>query len=260
MVKRDLTKLYQLWFGIGMLGYSLVATAIVNVDNLHFQDAKEPLTGSVSLSGASISGNTEQSNVSLDAQVQWNQPEHINLLVLGYDYGKINQQRNVNNAFMHLRHVRHHTDFLDSEFYMQAEENEFTRLNYRGLYGGGVRLTLGDTPLHVTFLGMGGFREIERIEQRTGYADVEVQKTGRWNIYLMSRVKTDRLRFTNTIYWQPAMGETADWRGLFVSMLKVKATDSLSMRLSLEIAHDNLPPAGVEETDNRVRSGIEYAF
>lgn len=244
----------------GLLLYCHTVSAIVNVDELHFQKARKPLSGSVGLAGATFSGNTDKSNIALNGQVQWNQAKQINLLVLGYEYGKNGGERNVNNSFFHARHVRHYSDSFDYEIYAQLEENEFTRLTYRGLSGAGLRIPFGISNHHIAFLGTGGFREVERIADRAGYADEPVRQTGRWNFYLMSRYKGERLRFTNTLYWQPRMAYFPDRRALFVSILKVKATESTSMRFSVEVAHDSLPPLGVEPTDTRFRTGLEYEF
>lgn len=246
--------------GIVGLIFSYSALAIVNVDNLHFQNTKAELSGAISLTGSATSGNTDKSNVTFSGQVQWNRPEHINLLVLGYSYGENKDERNVNNAYLHARHVRHYSDTLDYEFYTQVAENEFLRLSYRGLYGGGLRFMLGNSDKHLAFMGLGGFHEKERLASQVGTTDDLEQETGRWNIYFMSRYKGERIRFTNTLYWQPGMSDSADRRALFVSILKVKATESISMRISLEIAHDGQPPQEVEETDRRLRTGLEYEF
>lgn len=250
----------QLFLWGFLVCYSNGVTAIVNVDNLHFQGKKKPVSGSVSLAGASFSGNSEKSNIDFNGQVQWNRENYISLLVLGYEYGKSNGKRNENKTYMHLRHVRHHSESFDYEIYTQVEENEFTRLTYRGLLGGGLRFLLTNSQRHVTFFGAGGFREVERIANHIGYSDEQIQQTGRWNFYLMSRFKNENLRFTNTLYWQPRMAHFPDRRALFVSILRIKATDSISMRLSIEASHDSLPPPGVEQTDRRIRTGLEYEF
>ncbi|MDH5407968.1 MAG: DUF481 domain-containing protein [Gammaproteobacteria bacterium] len=238
-----------------------MAQAIVNMDDLHFKGKKEPFSGSVSLAASSVSGNTDQSSVNLSTQVQWNREEYINLIVLGYAYGKSNGERNVKNSFIHTRHVHQLSESLDYELYAQLEENEFTRLNYRGLYGAGLRIPFWGSKSHIAFLGLGGFHEVEKIsDSGGGSSDGEIHQTERWNFYLMSRYKGDTVKFSNTLYWQPRMGDFPDRRGLFVSLLKVKANKDLYMTLKFEVAHDSLPPAGVEETDKRVKTGFEYEF
>lgn len=243
-----------------LLGFSNLAQAIVNMDELHFKGQKEPFSGSVSLSASGVSGNTEQSSINFSTQVQWNREEYINLIVLGHAYGKSNGERNVNNSFIHTRHVHQISESLDYELYAQLEENEFTRLSYRGLYGAGLRLPFWGTDSHIAYLGLGGFHEVEKISGSGGSSDSEINRTERWNFYFMSRYKGESVKFSNTLYWQPRMTEFPDRRALFVSLLKVKANKDLYLTLKFEVAHDSLPPAGVEETDTRVKTGFEYEF
>jgi len=241
--------------------YMSQAKAIVNMDDLHFKQQQEGLSGSVNFQASSSSGNTQSSNVSFANQLQWNSQSHINLLVLGYEYGKTNETRTLNKSFIHGRHVRHFSEHLDYEFYAQAEENEFTRLTYRGLLGAGFRIPFADSDNHVAYLGLGGFREVEKIDPANGSAQEEIKHTGRWNIYLMSRYKlADRISFSNTLYWQPRMADSTDRRALFVSILSIKTTRQFSVQFSYESAYDSQPPDGVEKKDARLTTGISYKF
>ena len=241
--------------------YMSQVCAIVNMDDLHFKSHHDGMSGSIYFQASSSSGNTRSGDVSFNNQLQWNSQAYINLLVLGYEYGETNDTRNLNKSFIHGRHVRHFSDNLDYEFYAQAEENEFTRLKYRGLLGAGLRLPFADTDNHLAYLGVGAFREVERITPQTGSSQEEIERTGRWNIYLMSRYKlADRIRFSNTLYWQPRMTDSGDRRALFVSVLEFKTTRQFSVQFSLESAYDSQPPIGVEKTDTRLKTGITYSF
>jgi len=235
--------------------------AIVNMDDLHFKQHRQGLSGSVNFQASSSSGNTDSSNVSFANQLQWNSQKHINLLVLGYEYGETNDERTLNKSFVHGRHVRNISDNLDYEFFAQLEENEFTRLTYRGLFGTGLRVPFADSDNHIAYLGLGGFREVEKIEPLQGTAQAEISRTGRWNIYLMSRYKLDdRISFSNTVYWQPRMADSADRRALFVSILSLKTTRQFSFQFSYESVYDSQPPIGVEKKDAKIKTGIVYSF
>lgn len=235
--------------------------AIVNMDDLHFKQHQEGLSGSVNFQANSNSGNTDSSNVSLANQLQWNNQRHINLLVLGYEYGKTDEKHTLNKSFIHGRHVHYFSEYLDYEFYSQAETNEFTRLTYRGLFGAGLRMPFADTDNHVAYLGLGGFREVEKIDSAAGASQEEIKRTGRWNFYLMSRYKlADRIKFSNTLYWQPRMADSGDRRALFVSVLSIKTTRQFSVQFSYESAYDSQPPNGVEKRDTGLKTGIVYSF
>ena len=235
--------------------------AIVNMDNVHFKQQQEGVSGSIEFQASSSSGNTRSSNVSFDNQIQWNSQQHINLVVLGYEYGETDDTRNLNKSFIHARHVYHYAEPMDLEFFAQAEENEFTRLKYRGLLGGGIRLPFAEYENHSAYLGLGGFREVEKTESNSTDTAEMVNRTGRWNIYLMSRYRLgDRIKFSNTLYWQPRMADSADRRALFISRLTIMTTRQFSMQFSFESVYDSLPPVGVEKKDSRLKTGFSYSF
>lgn len=239
---------------------SNVTHAIVNMDNLHFKQHEDKFSGSIKFQASTSSGNSESNNVSFSNQLQWNTPTHINLLVMGYEYGETNRERSRNNSFIHYRHVRKFSESLDYEFYTQLEENEFTRLTYRGLFGTGLRLSIADSDSHSAYLGIGGFREVEKIDSQNDKQE-SVTRTGRWNIYLMSRYKlAEQIKFSNTLYWQPRMADSSDRRALFISLLSIKTTRKFSVQFSFESAYDSEPPTSVEKKDSRIKSGIVYSF
>lgn len=241
--------------------YTCPAAAIVNMDDLHFKQHEEGLSGSINLQASSSSGNTKSSNMSFSNQLQWNQKDYINLLVLGYEYGETNDTRSQNKSFIHGRHVRHYSENLDYEFYSQAEKNEFTRLTYRALLGAGLRIPFADSDNHNAYLGIGGFREEEKIAPDNGNEQEETTRRGRWNFYIMSRYKlADRIKFSNTLYWQPRVTEAADRRALFISTLAIKTTRQFSVQFSFESAYDSQPPSGVEKKDTTFKTGIVYSF
>ncbi len=241
--------------------YSCQTYAIVNMDTVHFKQHQDGMSGSVNLQASSSSGNTNSSNVSFNSQLQWNSGNHINLLVLGYEYGETDDTRNLNKSFIHGRHVWHYAESVDFEFYAQAEENEFTRLTYRGLLGTGLRIPFADSENHTAYLGLGGFREVEKIAPRDGSNEEQINRTGRWNIYLMSRLTlADRVKFSNTLYWQPRMADSDDRRALFVSILDIKTTRQFSVQFTFESAYDSQPPDGVEKQDTSLKTGIAYSF
>jgi len=238
-----------------------LAWAIVNMDDLYFRQHEQGLSGAVNLNASQRSGNTESSNIALNSQLQWNQEHHINLLVFGLDYGESNDQRNLKKSFIHLRHVRHFSDNLDYEFFGQLEENEFTRLSYRWLLGTGIKLPFAAGDRHIAYFGFGGFHEVEKITPLADSSEDEISRTGRWNMYLLSRYKANsRVKFSNTLYFQPRMADTADQRVLLISLLSVKATDTISMQFSIEVSRDSQPPIGVKSTDSAIHTGFEFAF
>ena len=70
----------------------------------------------------------------------------------------------------------------------------------------------------------------------------------------------DRVSLHNTVYYQPAWKDTADYRLLESAGMAVTLTGQLQLRLSLDIEKDSRPPAGVKATDISYRTGLEYRF
>lgn len=236
--------------------------AIVNMDGLHFgADQRLGLSGDVELRFRGTSGNTDTTATSLETQVNWVKEHFINLVLLGYKYGKANGVQNVDNAFAHYRHVHNINQSLDWEVFAQLEQNQFTRLSYRGLLGGGLRFSVWQTSAHSGFLGAGAFYSEEKIEYRVGLTDDGTYTQTRGNFYLLSRYKASpTINWSNAIYYQPRLNEVSDFRALLQSKLDFKINDSLSLRVALDIAHDSRPSQSIEKTDTSYTTGLKWSF
>jgi putative salt-induced outer membrane protein YdiY len=237
------------------------AQAIVNMDNLHFRSFQTGFSGAADLMLSGSSGNTENSLISLNSQMQWNTDTAINLLLIGSDYGKSSGERNVNKHFIHGRHIRRWLENIDYEFFAQVEKNEFTRLSRRSLLGAGYRFSFANGQATRVILGAGAFHSVEDIEPRTGLTDDATEKLTRGNFYLLSRHNINKqLKLSNVLYYQPDLSNTADYRLLYEGDISVKINESLDMKVSLDITHDSMPPQTIEETDASLKVGLQVNF
>ena len=255
-------QLYLLAAAFILLFTATNSMAIVNMDGLHFgADQKLGLSGDVELRYRGTSGNTDTTATSLETQINWVEERFINLLLLGYKYGKANGIQNVDNAFVHYRHVHNINKTLDWEVFSQLEQNQFTRLSYRGLLGGGLRLNVLETSSHSGFLGVGAFYSKEKIEYRAGLTDDGTYTQNRGNFYFLSRYKaTPTIKWHNAIYYQPRLNEVSDFRALLQSKLDFKINDSLNFRVVLDVAHDSEPSQSIKETDTSYSTGLKWSF
>lgn len=249
-------------FGFILSSISTSSQAIVNMDGLHFGlDQKLGLSGDVELRFRGTAGNTDTTATSLETQVNWIAERYINLLLLGYKYGKANGIQNVDNAFAHYRHVHNINKTLDWEAFTQLEQNQFTRLSYRGLLGGGLRFSIWKTSSHSGFFGAGAFVSKEKIEYRPGLTDDGTYTQSRGNFYFLSRYKaTQTINWSNALYYQPRFNEFSDYRALIQSKLDFKINDSLNFRVALDIAHDSEPSQSIEKTDTSYTTGLKWSF
>lgn len=244
------------------LGWGTVAHAIVNIEALQTGAPPQGYSGAVDVSADGQSGNSDKLGVNAGARLQWHGGAVTNFVILRYTYGESFGVQDTNKLFSHARHIRQVTDLTAYEGFIQAERNTFARLSFRGLIGGGARFTLAETPnIKKVHLGLGGFFSRETLEKRAGLTDAGSNNTWRINTYLNYVQQLNHsVRVLSTTYYQPAVDDFGDYRLLEDAALSVKMTDSLSLKVSLNLAHDSQPPQDVKKTDTTYSTGIEYSF
>lgn len=195
--------------------------------------------------------------------MQWHREAATDSIVLNYDRGETSGVTDTDKAFLHARHIGHITDRRAWEVFGQIEQNEFTRLSYRSLIGGGLRwIVLKDASERTSVtVGAGAFYSRERLEPLVGTTDAGVETLGRARFYVTAKHHiNDNVRIASTTYYQPALQDVDDFHALEELALRIKLIDRLDLKLSLDVTHDSRPPQLVEKTDVSYRTGIEYAF
>ena len=140
------------------------------------------------------------------------------------------------------------------------EKNEFTRLSRRSLLGAGLRFNFSSGNSKI-ILGAGAFRSREDIEAREGLTDEGIEELTRGNFYILSRHPINKaVRLSQTLYYQPDTSNWSDYRILFEGDIVVKLNEMLDMKVSLDVAHDSLPPQSIEETDTSLKVGVQFDF
>ena len=250
-----MTKIIKVLFFSALI-FSSQAFAIVNVESMRVQKKADGFSGELELESDLLSGNTDSKHVSLGNRLQWDYGEKTNFIITSYSYGESGGVRDANNSFIHLRHVVHLSDQWAWEGFGQMEQNEFTRLAYRALIGGGVRRTLRQNDdKSGMYLGLGGFYSTERLDDNTTTSLV------RANIYfVIKHALNDTNRLMSTTYYHPAISNPDDFRVLEQLAYEVAINKKLNLQLSVNIAHDSQPPSGVRATDTSFHTRIKYNF
>ncbi len=239
----------------------LLANAIVNVEAVQTGAPRRGWTGNVAASLGGTAGNSNTFRARVDTRLQYHRRRHTDFVVLSYDYGKSRGRTNNNRRFLHLRHRLRLTTAWAVEAFGQAEQNEFARLSFRGLAGGGLRRTLAQSPLVAAHLGLGAMFERELLKQAVDTSDALRQSRGRINSYLNIRAHLNaHTLFSGTAFFQPALTDPGDFRLLAEAELHVRMTAGIHLRLDLEVQHDNRPPQRVKKTDVIYTTGIEIPF
>ncbi len=239
------------------------AHAIVNTEDLRAQKPVPGFSGKFAAAIAGQTGNTEKSAASIGTRLTWSHKPVTNFIVFNYDYGKTGGVRDTNKGFLHARHIRDITERRAWEAFAQAQKDEFTRLTYRGLLGGGARLVTYKTDDDglVLITGIGAFYSREKLAERAGTTDAGVDTLVRGNFYFVVKYRlNDTVSLGSTTYYQPATSDFGDFRALEQAALHVGLTDRLDLKISLDIAYDSRPPQLVDGTDVTYRTGIEYRF
>ena len=73
------------------------------MDALHFDSERDTFSADLDLTISGSSGNSKQSKTALNGQFTWITKKSINLTVLGYQFGKSNNIKSVDIAFIHYR-------------------------------------------------------------------------------------------------------------------------------------------------------------
>ena len=245
-----------------LLVWSASSQAIVNTENLRIGPTEDGFSGNLGLQASGKNGNTEKQDYGLDSRLQWQAGRNTDFLVLSYEYGESNEQRSSNAAFLHARHVTQFQPRRAWEAYVQLEQDEFTRLSYRGLFGLGLRFTLAERRDNLgLYFGAGIYTTRERLEKRTGLTDHGSESYERASLYLSYKHQINpQVALLSTTYYQPRLDDSDDYRALEQASLQVKMSKQLAVKLSINISHDSRPPQTIKETDVGYFSGLQYSF
>jgi putative salt-induced outer membrane protein YdiY len=239
------------------------ALAILDIEDMRVEEPAPGFSGKFAAAIAGQTGNTVKSAASIGTRLTWYRKPVTNFIVFNYDYGKASGVRDTNNGYLHARHVHDITGRIAWEAFAQAQKDEFTRLSYRGLLGGGARLVVykaADDSLAL-ITGIGAFYSREKLAERAGTTDAGIDTQVRGNFYFVAKYRlNDTVSFGSTTYYQPATSDFGDFRALEQAAMHVGLTDRLDLKISLDIAYDSRPPQLVDGTDVTYRTGIEYRF
>jgi putative salt-induced outer membrane protein YdiY len=238
------------------------AFAIVNVEQAIIGRPAEGLHTTLDLLASGASGNTDKSAVNVNLLSLWQHGANTEYLQVRYAYGKSNGKTDTDNAFVHLRHRTAIGENWGVEEFVQTGRDRFARLARRTLLGGGLRSTLfEEEQKSALYLGLGAFYEWERLNYVPGTTDVLRKQLWRANSYLIwKRQFNEQVRFNNTLYYQPALADTANYRVLEQALMLVKLDENLDFKVSLDVAYNSQPPQTVKKRDVLYSTGLQFSF
>jgi putative salt-induced outer membrane protein YdiY len=239
---------------------SAAQASIVNIESQR-GEIGEGFSGRFHFALGGASGNTDKVNLQTGTRLEWKHDATTYLSILEYNYGETNDVRDTNRAFAHLRRTVQHRERRAVEGFGQVERNEFTRLSFRGLAGGGLRLTLSRSEDFRAYLGLGAFVVREVLDDREDVTDAGARSFVRGNFYLsLNSNLNDYTTLYNTLYYQPALDDFPDVRVLNEAGLLIQLSRQIDLRSSVQVIHQSRPPQTVDKTDITYLTGIEYRF
>jgi len=244
-----------------VLGGAGGAWAQVNTESFRGAADGDGTSGSVELSFANRTGNTDLLEAGAAARVGWRKGRRTALFVTDVSVGKAREATTINRGFAHLRGGYRLTPRLAWEGFIQHEYDKFARLSARSLVGTGPRLTVLDRPAASAHLGLAWMEERERLDLPSGSPDPRTDHVHRLSAYLAIEGRaSDRLSLINTAYVQPRVGRARDTRVLDEAALKVALAGPMSLKVSFSLRYDGEPPTGVKHVDTAVSNRLVWDF
>lgn len=237
------------------------ARAQVNTESFRGVADGEGVSGSVELSFANRTGNTDLLEAGAAGRLGWRKGRRTTLFVTDVSVGKAREATTINKGFAHLRQVYRFTPRFAWEGFLQHEYDKFARLSARSLVGTGPRLTLVDRPALSAHLGIAWMLERERLDLPAGSPDPRTDHVHRASTYLAAEGRvSDRLSLINTVYVQPRLFRAADTRVLEEAGLKVALAGPMSLKVTFSLRYDGEPPTGVKPVDTALANRLVWDF
>lgn len=261
MPKYALQQVVVFWIIAAMANPLYAAVNIVNIETLRAQKITDGLEGSFNISTNKNEGNTETAQMRVGVQANYLKNEHESILQGEYNFGTSRNETNVNNEFIHFRHGINTRHLWGYEGFLQHSRDEFTRMSFRGLAGGGLRLRLRDTNEQKLYIGAGGFYSHEELTQVNETTDKRIEQFFRGNFYLSIYLPFwSQFSFTSTTYFQPKADELDDYRLLEQAELEAKVNHRFSVSFYYTLSHDNKPPQQVGPSDASYGTSAQVKF
>jgi hypothetical protein len=184
-------------------------------------------------------------------------------LIIRGNAGWKSGNRYANSGLAHLRHICWLGENLQPEVFTQFEYNKQRLMLFRGLFGGGVRISILKNDKSRLWWGTSMMYEHERldIKENDSSEHRRVVDVFRWSNYISSGFDlTDNVKWTLTTYFQPQIDKFEDIRILTDTNFNVGLSKKLSLDVSFRFRYDSRPPESVKSLDTVLLTGLALSF
>lgn len=235
--------------------FALVSIAPVDIGS------KPGISGNVSGSTNSHSGNTEKDEYSLGMRAQYDQGiDYLTWATLTYDYGSSNGTKNEDKLYAHLRYIHslYESDWC-SELFIQSERDQFQDIQARSLEGIDVRWRF----FNMSDWGK-GYAAIGALFEKINYIDTAPnpdENNVRINSYIAYTQKfMTASKISYVGYFQPKINNTADYVTSQTLELNIPVYQNVGLSITAKYAYDSLPPVGITKHDTSLITSLMWEF
>lgn len=175
-------------------------------------------------------------------------------------YGKANGDENTNKLFAHARYIHALTpDSLRAEIFAQYQNDRFTNIKNRTLYGSGARFKTFDMSHDArAYIGLGAFYE------NVSYRNSDVnpsERNIRLNTYFSYSLDlSDKTSAAYALYLQPKADDITDHIQSHEVELKMNLYRDMFLKFTIGYTLDSEPPAGVNKHDLMQKTSFVFNF
>ena len=228
----------------------VAAQGIVNIEDMR-REGQIGAFSSLSLSLMGLRGNDKRDNYTIQARFDKNTVDIDSFFIVQKSKMKRNDMVMADSSMLHGRVVFKNDSKYDPEIFVQQAKDPFLRYRQRDILGAGARITLND---HAR-MGLGLLTENEedmnaiktRTERITSYFhdDYEV---------------AENIDFNVTIYYQPSIDSTKDYKASILGSFDFKINDNLKISFTYNTFFDSMPPATAIKRDEALATKLTYYF
>lgn len=196
--------------------------------------------------------------VSASSQLERIYLKHLFLLIGGYNLVKAGNSNFLNDGFGHLRYNYDVSKKVVFEAFTQAQYNQRTRSQFRGLVGSGARFKFRLSDKQRFYLGTAVMFEHNQFSDATlRQYDVRLSQYLSMNIAI-----SDKVKFNNTTYIQPVLTDLSNYRMASQGNLLFQISKKLVFKVSANLVLDRdvrLPPS-VPDLIYSWTNGLRWEF
>jgi hypothetical protein len=259
----DFTNIRRLGAIVAFVTKTVICTAHgqVNIEALRTESADSGLAGMVGIYLTLRTGNVDLVELDVDVRADLLTSSSSTLFLINGDFGFLSGDRFTNDGLLHLRHGRVVSSIVTVEGFGQLNYDKARDLDFRGLLGGGIRLTLTETERTGVRLGIGAMFEHESLDLTPDAAHAQTTDVLRSSNYVVVRFTPGgRIVIASTAYAQPSIDDLKDIRLLNESGVAMAITGTISLQIRFSLRYDSRPPNGVARLDTELTNGISVRF